>query len=551
MPDNKIPPEVIESWFKCPDKFAESWRLLKHPLQGKIRFSLEDWPWWRTPMRHFNRDARNILVVYKCSRKVAKSTNICNLFHYSHKMFPGIVFTYTTGKQETVSRFIKEVFKESVDTSVMDYFKYKYMGGTPTNQRFATEEKGLNTILYAYTAWGEAGALLGITGDFICVDECQDMGSNGWFAKVKEIMAMSPINWMVIAGTARDSGDDFDLLWKSTDQREWIVKCNHCGMNQTPYLNRDNTMAHDISNRQRKIETAYFGCKFCKEELSLENIKDGTWVTKKPGNLYIGYHMNQIMNPIIGARKVMEKMLDPNISRRDFDNEVIGVSWEGKARPLSMETIWANCVDYGKIENIPRFNKEKRHFMGIDWGEDNTIIIINKDREIVLATRISSKGFDDEVTQICNLIDDYCVETVIADQGFGARQIRELQNKYGDKVRGMLYSSLNEKVKYELWDKRANPIYLFTVDRTWFIDKILDYFETHQIRIPYWKDYTEYEWVLDELFNLKGDVEGEGNKIKYGRYGGDHACHAIGYANYALDECDRYREIKVVRISNK
>jgi len=213
-----------------------------------------------------------------------------------------------------------------------------------------------------------------------------------------------------------------------------------------------------------------------------------------------------------------------------------------------MSIILDNCVNY-----IPEKSNDKIITMGIDWGNTDTVILINEDYEILHAEKIPATGFGDEVDMISKLIEDWNPALVIADQGFGARQIRELQGRYGDRVRGMQYvtvSSNKEPIRYEECDANYNDIYRYFVDKNYFMEWVLEFFVRRKLKIPYDPvKNPDTEWVITEFFNLKGDVEGDGNRIRYGRYGDDHAYHALGYALHAMEESKYSQNVGVMRIA--
>lgn len=521
--------EIYRLWLECPDILVETFRTLKSPKQGLIDFSLKNRPYLRPVYRSFTPNSYGKTVVLKCGRKVEKSETLTNMILIPMNIYDGFIAIYTTGRQEQVSRFTQERLIESMNSSKGGFFSRNFDGGSPTNYRWTTSLPGIKNHLYSYSAWNEAIALLGIAADLVCVDEVQDIAP-GFFEKVKETLRRSEFKWMILSGTARDKGDEFDRIWGLTNQMEWFVTCPSCGHEQS--LGDENVMCRkdtdEHGNRSKKltIETAYIGCKFCRTEL---NRTEGYWKAMRPDNKYDGYHISQLMVPEITPQEIMECRIE--YPPRRYYNEVLGISYEGKARPIPMSLILQNCV-----AEHPTYKKELKHTLGIDWGTQTTIAIINENYEIVLAEKIEPAG-QDEIIAISQIIERFNIDGVGADQGYGARQVKELQAMYDERVNAIQYvSSQREPKRYEPWDSNGNAIYRYYIDKVWFVEETIQRFHNKQFKIPYSPLNLEYEWAVAEIFNIKADDEHKGNRQKFTRYSDDHFFHALAYAAFIMDE---------------
>jgi len=528
--------DVARIVYNFPDKLAEYFRTLKNPVHGTIPFSLKERPYLVEIYREFGPDVSNKTILLYCSRKVEKTETITNLLLYGLTVFDGVVEVYTAGKQEQVTRFVKERLMDAVKLSRFGFFNQLFDGGSPTMLRFKCKLPDVYNILYAYTSWSEANALLGIAGDVVCIDETQDI-QPGFYEKIREIVKRSPIKWVIVSGTARDVDDEFDRLWKMTDQREWVVTCHSCGREQI--LGDENLFYETNKDDNGKysedaiINTAYIGCRYCGAKIKRN---EGKWVPQKEGRNIHGYHMTQLMVPDIPASEIMDCKI--HYTTRKYYNEVLGIPFEGKSRPLSISTILKVCDTYTMWDAAP---ENEYTFAGIDWGAEDTIVIIDKNCRVVYAGKIKTNSADDEVDEVLRLMDKFNVKLLVADFGYGARQIKELQTKRGKQVRSMMYvNSVKDPIRYEEWDKDGNFIWRYYVDKTTHIDSVLDAFykpELHNLKIPYYHGYTDLEWMIDELHNLKAETRDDGAKserMRYGRYGDDHAFHALGYALFAM-----------------
>ena len=142
-----------------------------------------------------------------------------------------------------------------------------------------------------------------------------------------------------------------------------------------------------------------------------------------------------------------------------------------------------------------------------------------------------------------NMIIDYNCVQVVADIGYGARQVRQLQEEFGERVRSCYYSSRPmTPYEYKKRDNNRHLIFMCVVDRTTYVEQTVEAIKNKEISLPY-KDETlacvAHEWCAltssaetDEK-NTK-PVRGQ-TLTKYGRDGDDHAFHALLYARLAIE----------------
>ena len=85
-------------------------------------------------------------------------------------------------------------------------------------------------------------------------------------------------------------------------------------------------------------------------------------------------------------------------------------------------------------------------------------------------------------------------------------------------------------------------IYMITVDRTTYMEEMIDRFDKQEVKIPWKTD--ELQWVVEECCALNSTRETDetstravagSTRTRYGRDGDDHAFHALLYAFLARD----------------
>lgn len=484
-----LTPELAREIAIYPDRWASFYRTL-----DGMPFSLEHRPYLREIYRLFKTEGGKSsapkVVVLKCSRKVEKTETILNLLLYALNNIPYFKAVYTAPRQPTVSRFIEERFKGALRSSINNgCLLSNVKKDSITHMTFDVGLDRLNH-LYAYSGWGDAHSLLGLDADMVCIDEYQDMQA-GALEMIQEIVTQSRWKWVLVSGTAREEGSAFWKLWSKSSQNHW-----------------------DVDSQQ--------------------------WVSKNPNGDpdIIGFHMDQRIHPDVTPDDIQFKK--ETYSSRKFINEVLGEFYSGGLKPLTLDTV-LSCTDkaLGIVDSV---NPPDETYMGIDWGAETTVVIMDANSRILNALKIDSKQHD-EVSEIKRLMLRYNCVQVVADLGYGARQIKELQEEFGSRVRSCYYAT-RPKTPFEFSkrDSKRNLIYMITVDRTTYIEELIERFDRGEIQIP-WAD-DSIEWIADEFVALNSTRERDENtnraisstpRTRYGRDGDDHAFHALLYAHIALE----------------
>lgn len=474
-----------------PDLWAELYRT--HPKSPAEPFSLKDREYLRPIYRDLMPTNRNKTIVLKCSRKVEKTETLINIMLYWLNMYYPVKITYATPRQEQVKRVIKERFPDAMRNSVegilLQNWDKNY--GESSILRFRYDSEHYN-YLHAYSAWAEAGGLLGLEDDIVIIDEFQD--AEDVFEKASEINNNSDIRLTVISGTAREEGSKFHHYWNLTDKREWVK---------------------DSDGIYR-------------------------WRITNPDGIYIGYHMSQEMHPV--GRLYVEEKRRAYTTRR-FQNEVMGEFYSMSSVPVTLAIARRLAVNTKQLDYL---DPPEQSFIGIDWGAKHTYAVVTREGEygnytynVIKAGKINPEK-EDEIRTISNLIERYNAVKVMADFGYGAMQIRELRKIWGGRIISVLYSKRpTDPFSFKKRSQSGERIYMAQVDKTTMCDELVAKITRRDIRIPYGQLDDSLEWVFDELANIRNtkDEDMENNRpstgqslYKYGRAGDDHFFHALNYA---------------------
>lgn len=475
-----------------PDRWSQYFRT----IDGKP-FMLDERPYLIEIYRHFGameKSDTTKMIMLKCSRKVEKTETICNLLLYALLNIPYFNAVYTAPRQPQVTRFVEERFNGAMMSSINGGCLLKSrIKSSVSHQTFDVGALSLNH-LYAYSNWGDAHALLGIEADLCCVDEYQDSDSDV-LPMLVEMLAQSDYKWVVVSGTAREQGSEFWKMWEKSTQGEW-----------------------DEEGQK--------------------------WVhTDSKANI-IGYHISQTMHPDISSADIAQKK--ETYTPRRYANEVLGEFWAGTSKPLTFDEVLP-CLDRnrGIVRGVL---PPQETFMGIDWGATTTVVIMTDKGVILNALELDAResGEGDEVAILKKLITDYNCVQVVADIGYGARQVKELQEEFGERVRSCYYSSRPmTPYEYKRRDNNRNLIYMCVVDRTTYVEETLEQIKRGEISLPY--EDESLDWVIHQWTSITSSAEKDEKNTKpirgqtltkYGRDSDDHAFHALLYARLALQVFD-------------
>jgi len=481
-----------------PVKWVEENRILKgQPFSFRDRPYLHSIYW----------DNSSRIVITK-ARQMEMTEFIVNWLLYNLTSLPHTIGIYTAPRFDQVSRFSRDRIRRALlDSPVLRrrMSQDKEDMGETAISRIPFSN---GSLCYLLTAWGDFGAIRNIPSDFVAIDEAQDVQAEA-IPVIEESMSHSQHRRMLVVGTASYTGDAFDKLWHESDMKEW-----------------------DEESR--------------------------AWIPHNEKNaFYSGYHLDQMMAPWIRNLPLG----DPNsieskrqrYSERRFLNEVRGLFYRGLAKPLLAEDLRC-CLELGKpYALVSRLDPPYVSYMGVDWGGGEfsfTVVWImardTHDRwRVLYLHKFSERDPMKQVEKISNLIPLFNVKRAVADIGYGAVQVSELQKKFGDSVYGCQYvrrpeTPLEVKTKDEHGQKISQLMVL--ADRSFWIETAIDIIKHRapngevipNLILPY-QNPPEVEWVVDHFTCIEMEEQESISGKKYHHYTHpegepDDALHTFIYA---------------------
>lgn len=452
------------------------------------------------------RDTSPRIIVTK-SRQMELTEWCVNWLLHNILTHPFTTSIYTAPRMDQVSRFSQDRFRKAILESpklrdIILEARRQELGETAVSR--VPFNNG--SVCYLISAWGDFSAIRNIPADFAVVDEGQDVQAEA-LPVLEESMSHSKYNRELIIGTASVEGSEFCRIWKESDMKEW-----------------------DASAR--------------------------AWVPEKPENRsYSGYHFSQEMASWLLLLRPEHPNSIPwkraHYSDRRFTNEVLGLFYRGLAKPLILEDLLA-CRDF-QFSLMERLELPYHSYAGIDWGGGehafSVIWIMARDDQgrwrLIYLRKFAEKDPMKQIKIISNLIPLFNVKRAVADIGYGAVQVSELQKEFADRVMGCQYVRrpeipLEQKYADEYGKRLAQMLLL--ADRSFWIETAINLIKRKdpsgapnpQLVLP-WGEPIDVEWLIDHFTCIEMEEQETVSGKKYHHYTHpegepDDALHAFIYA---------------------
>lgn len=371
---------------------------------------------------------------------------------------------------------------------------------------------------------GSAPQLKSIDADVVILDELDEMDS-----RVPQIaekrLGHSQLKEQIKISTPSYTGRGIDAEYLASDQRRWMLKCDHCGEWQALDMNHVITEWDDLKRPVRwhgqTENRAYCACQKCNRELN--RLGYGSWVASYPGRETIGYHLTKLFSPLADLLPIVQTLqkLDET-TRKECWNQDLGEPYTPAGGQLTEQDL-DNCLrEYA----LGLAKENEKTVMGVDVGSLLHVVIRgpldpNGERPLRLAVEVES--FD----EVARLIKQYKVGTCVIDALPETRKARELQASFRDGLVWLAYYSLNAKEPDPaVWDKKK---YNVNIDRTRLLDATFARFREQENSLP-----ATGRGIAHYYAHLQAPTRViEDGVALYIEDGADHYAHAENYCTAA------------------
>jgi hypothetical protein len=487
------------------------------------------------PMLKFIYDNVPQKLLLKCSRKTLKSTLLSNFVCLNLIRWNYYKMLYIGPQELTVKYFSSNYLPPRFDSPKI---KKLLIDGWAKNDVFEKIVQDTKSSLLLRYVKDDATRIRGPAVDCVVYDEVQDIQYDQ-IPIVQETMALSPYKREIFAGTPLDSSNTIHSIWKTSNQLEWMMRCDGCG--------HWNSLTEG-NEPMKMILQAGLSCAKCSKVL---NSRKGEWVMMNPTNyLLTGYHLAQPILPFFNEREkewkdIYIKCTSGKYDHKKIMNEVFGLTYDVGTKPITEEELRKLCVlgemgSENKLELLKGGSSRHKVFtVGVDWGVSMTAsrtvctlgAIRNDGVFEVIFVKIFT-GYDHEahvhaIAELANSVNAYCV----ADSG-------------PDPIRGIKLCELTSPTRSQLATYRRSKVIQYydqgeydwrqnrwVLHRTDVIALVIRQLKAGKILFPRWEQVSDY---MQDILNVYVDVRDgmNGQEMFYNHKDGqpDDAMHSLLFA---------------------
>lgn len=375
-----------------------------------------------------------------------------------------------------------------------------------------------------------AHKLKSIPVDGLILDEVDEI-PHAAIALARERLGHSEIAEVRCVSTPTYAGQGIDVLWRESDQREWMVPCPHCGQWQCITIDHivleQDELERPVAWHGQAAGQAYPACEKCGREL--DRMALGVWVARYPGRAVVGYHPTKFASYVANLDNVIEKLRSTDETKRqECTNQDLGETYTPRGGQMTAEVLDDCRRDYG---HGPIARDEP--CLGADVGSVlHAVIRSGQDR----ATGEYTQRFAGEVEsfeELGRLMRRFKVKRAVLDASPETKKAREFQASFPEGVVWLAYYLDDSKRESSLTWKEDEGV--VDMDRTWSLDEMYARFYEGFNTLPanardipdYYEHLTAPVRVLEE--------KKMGHKVaRYVDARADHLAHAENYCRAAM-----------------
>ena len=499
-------------------------------VEGKERSFLA-FPYWK----EIYKDNYSFKMIVG-GRQIFKSTYITDQLAFEATSMPNVQVSYITFSQQSQTSFSRQ--KLQVGT----FGQNPVLAQFPRNKHGNVGEISMKngSTIYCTTDSNRYKNIEGKSLNLCMLDEAQYQHMEDAQRVVQTMMATH--GKLTIAGIGGETGSAYAEFWKNSDQREWV---------------------YDDPNWRSRLQYDQNGLII--GEYLLDVLR-GRWVPQKPENTIChGYHLPQTIFPTIPLTMddaVLYYKTNPmfsieyqkkNNSDSFFKTNVLGEFYRSAGRPVTPEMVLAcmrhyRYLGFSKPDEVLEFKDlyqdKMKVSMGVDFGSgstSNTVIAIligwrlsDGQRRLHLAY-LEKRPAENQLSQaeyICNLFKAYGCNIGIGDLGYGAIQVKVIQDGGTNRNTGEAFSGVgsekfigcrtisDETKPLQVFDKKTDEhgdqTGRVNIDKTTAIQEFIDMLESRvshptrplekelqrpKLMIPF-KDEYRVDWLVNDFTSI-------------------------------------------------
>jgi hypothetical protein len=478
-------------------------------LRGKP-ISFEGRPYLRDI---YNSTARRIVL--RCSRQVEKTTFICNVVVHAAVTTPGVHIIVVFPRHDQASVFAKSRLRPVIsDSPVVRRILIGKRARDPqvNHMRFRNGSE-----IYIRAAFHSADAVRGIDGDYLLIDEYQDI-AGGDLPILEETLSHSKHRRVFLTGTPKTVDNHLEDAFNRSTAYEWRVSCE-CG--ESVFLDEK------CLGRNGPL------CPECQSPIEPNS---GQWISRNPKSIWgDGFTLNHLATPWLNYPELLERQDSYNPAL--FRNECLGLPTHLGDHIVTRDEVEECCSERPMAKSLADVPLVARPHLvaGIDWGGgviSRTVLVIgymlNDDHfHVVHLAKFQAQEEPDvvlrEIAQRCSY---FQVRLVAADGAGNGSVYNNLLLTDMPSLEGLyaMYYSVSDQAprqyKGRLWN--------WTIGRTASIAMVFTRVKKKRISFPRIEDCSSF---VDEIWCEVAEYDDHHRTIKYTHpeTQQDDTLHAINY----------------------
>jgi hypothetical protein len=358
-----------------------------------------------------------------------------------------------------------------------------------------------------------SSSLKGIPVDRIVFDEVDEMDS-AMIDLALERLSHSKVKEEAYLSTPSIPDFGIDKLYNESDQRIWMIRCEHCGGETCLELEFPNCLLELPEGRVIRA------CKRCRREIFPKN---GHWIAQYPQRSkdLVGWWISQLNSVYVDPGKILKVFRDPpNRNLAEVYNSKLGMAYISADNRLTVNDVYFCCGQDAMI-----MNHRGPCAMGVDVGSLLNVVVGLKPKDKVLQVcymaRVSS--FND----VSDIAKRFNVKFAVIDMEPELRKAREFQA--GEPYPVFLCDYQDHVVTGPTWDEskmivKVNRTEVCDVTHNLFISPGLLVLPSRNEELEIFaKQVSSMAKVLEE------DQETGSREYRYRKLGEDHYRHALNY----------------------
>lgn len=387
---------------------------------------------------------------------------------------------------------------------------------------------------FLYMANGSESDVTSTPADMVINDEI-DLGNYDFYSLVNSRLQHS--SWKITQSfsTPTYTGFGVSLEYQNSDQREYFIKCPHCGHWHVPDYSFDNVYIPGLPTYLEKLtdireelaieldlDNAYVMCAKCHKNLEMSDDSIREWVPTFPTRTHSrGYRIRPFSTHTLSVGYLVLTMADyikKGKVRRGY-NTVLGEEYsEGDVR--IDETLIRKCF---QSRLVPPIAKDKPAYIGIDMGIVCHIVVI-VDNAAVEFIRTNWENLKDKIQE---LEEKYTIISGAIDRYPYTPLSNEIRDMTDGRIQPVSYTGTGRAAEPK--KEADNTVSYYNCNRTMALDEVKTQITNGTIGFY---GYLDQEDIIIEHLRDMVREEGEGDKLPEWRKlnGNDHYFHALGYA---------------------